>query len=142
MTEEAAIRNSKGEKTTQANTEKENKMKMGDRQINHPIKTKMRLPLTLKKPPIAPQPGRRIPGAQRGHGRNQINALCDLGVKPSTQRPLRRSVRSVLDLSSTEPTEKKLAKKQEITSLQRRGDGPWANRKTRGKKYQGLSISC
>jgi hypothetical protein len=54
----------KAKKTTQANTDKENKMKMGHRQINHPIKTKMRLPLTLKKPPIAPQPGRRIPGAQ------------------------------------------------------------------------------
>jgi hypothetical protein len=69
MTEEAAIRNSKGEKTIQANTEKETKMKMGDHQINHPIKTKTRLPL-------APQPGRRMPGAQRGHGRNQNDMGC------------------------------------------------------------------
>jgi hypothetical protein len=49
MTEEAATINTESEMTTPGNTEKENKMNMGDRQINHHVNLKMRLPLTRQK---------------------------------------------------------------------------------------------
>jgi hypothetical protein len=49
MTQEAATIKTEREMTTPGNTEKENTMNMGDRQINHAINPKTRLPLTLQK---------------------------------------------------------------------------------------------
>jgi hypothetical protein len=49
MTEEAATIKTESEKTTLGNTEKANKMNMGDRQINYQINPKMRLLLALQK---------------------------------------------------------------------------------------------
>jgi hypothetical protein len=49
MTEEAATINTESEKTTPGNTEKENKMNVGDRQINHEFNPTMCLPLTRQK---------------------------------------------------------------------------------------------
>jgi hypothetical protein len=60
MTEEAATINTESEMTTPGNTEKENKMKMGDRQIN----PEMRLLLRVQK-----FAGDRAPG-WAPHGRS------------------------------------------------------------------------
>jgi hypothetical protein len=49
MTEEAATINTESEMTTLGNTEKENKMNMGDRQINYQVNPKLRLLLALQK---------------------------------------------------------------------------------------------
>jgi hypothetical protein len=49
MTQEAATNHTESRKRTPGNTEKENKMKMGDRQISHQINPTMRLLLRLQK---------------------------------------------------------------------------------------------
>jgi hypothetical protein len=49
MTQAAATNHTESRKRRPGNTERENKMKMGDRQINHQINPTMRLLLRLQK---------------------------------------------------------------------------------------------
>jgi hypothetical protein len=63
MTEQAATIKTESEKTTPGVTGKENKMNRGDRQINHQINPKMRLPLALQKFAAHRAPARVSPGA-------------------------------------------------------------------------------
>jgi hypothetical protein len=67
MTEEAATIKTESEKTMPGETEKETKMKMADRQINHRFNLKMRLPLTLQQFTASRAPARAPHGWSAGN---------------------------------------------------------------------------